>query len=421
MALQQILLPHIGDFADVAVIDVYIKEGDQIEIEDPIIALESAKAVTDIPSPFAGTIKKVHVKQGALVSEGSLLADIEVAEKVIEEPVKEEKKEAEKVVEKEVQQTEEIQVVETKPAEVEKPIISSPSKIYHATPSLRLYARELGVDLALVTATGPNGRILREDVQKVVKAALQGTTPSFSLLELEDFSKYGEIENIELSRIQKISGPHLQKGWQNIPLVTQYDEADVTELDAFRKSLKAELAKEEIRLSILPFIVKAVVYALKQYPTLNSSLDQTNGQIIVKKYYNIGVAVDTPDGLVVPVIKNADTKGVKEIAVELSEISERARKGRLKADDISGASFSISSLGGIGGSFFTPLVNPPEVAILGVSKISKQAKYQDGEFVPRDILPLSLSYDHRVVDGALGVRFTTYLAQLLSDVKRLLL
>lgn len=417
MALKQILLPHIGDFTDVAVIDVYIKEGDQIEVEDPLIALESAKAVTDIPSPYGGTIKKVYVKQSNLVSEGSLLADIEIDAQKVEEPIKEE----EKFVEKEVQQTKETEVVETKATEVEKPIISLPNKIYHATPSLRLYARELGVDLALVTATGPNGRILREDVQKVVKTALQGTTVSFSPLELEDFSKYGEIENIQLSRIQKISGPHLQKGWQNIPLVTQYDEADVTELDAFRKNLKDELAKEEIRLSILPFIVKAVVHALKAYPTLNSSLDLANGQIIIKKYYNIGVAVDTPDGLVVPVIKNADKKGIKEIAVELSQISERARMGRLKADDINGSSFSISSLGGIGGSFFTPLVNPPEVAILGVSKITKKPVYKEGEFVARDILPLSLSYDHRVVDGALGLRFTTYLAQLLSDVRRILL
>ncbi len=420
MATKQITVPNIGDFSDVSIIDVYVKEGDSVAVEDPIIALESAKAVTDIPSPFEGTITKVHVASGDTVSEGSILADIEVAEAA------QEIKEETKPTEKEVEVKEEVK--ETK---VEEPIVtqevavvsSTPQAQYHATPSLRKYARELGVDLGNVIATGPNGRILKTDVQKLVKKALAGGvgTPMAQEFELEDFSKYGEIENQTLSRIQKISGPHLQRSWQTIPLVTQFDEADVTELEAFRKSIKDELAKEGVRVSILPFIVKAVVNALKEFPAVNSSLDSKNSQIILKKYYNIGIAVDTPDGLIVPVIKNADKKSVKELAVEMADLGSKAREGKLKADDLSGASFSISSLGGIGGTHFTPIVNPPEAAILGVAKMAKKPTFNGETFVPRDILPFSLSYDHRVIDGALGARFTTYLAKLLTDMKRVLL
>lgn len=420
MATKQITVPNIGDFSDVSIIDVYVKEGDSVAVEDPIIALESAKAVTDIPSPFEGTITKVHVASGDTVSEGSILADIEVAEAA------QEIKEETKPTEKEVEVKEEVK--ETK---VEEPIVtqevavvsSTPQAQYHATPSLRKYARELGVDLANVIATGPNGRILKTDVQKLVKKALAGGvgTPMAQEFELEDFSKYGEIENQTLSRIQKISGPHLQRSWQTIPLVTQFDEADVTELEAFRKSIKDELAKEGVRVSILPFIVKAVVNALKEFPAVNSSLDSKNSQIILKKYYNIGIAVDTPDGLIVPVIKNADKKSVKELAVEMADLGSKAREGKLKADDLSGSSFSISSLGGIGGTHFTPIVNPPEAAILGVAKMAKKPTFNGETFVPRDILPFSLSYDHRVIDGALGARFTTYLAKLLTDMKRVLL
>ena len=420
MATKQITVPNIGDFSDVSIIDIYVKEGDSVAVEDPIIALESAKAVTDIPSPFEGTITKVHVASGDTVSEGSILADIEVAEAA------QEIKEETKPTEKEVEVKEEVK--ETK---VEEPIVtqevavvsSTPQAQYHATPSLRKYARELGVDLGNVIATGPNGRILKTDVQKLVKKALAGGvgTPMAQEFELEDFSKYGEIENQTLSRIQKISGPHLQRSWQTIPLVTQFDEADVTELEAFRKSIKDELAKEGVRVSILPFIVKAVVNALKEFPAVNSSLDSKNSQIILKKYYNIGIAVDTPDGLIVPVIKNADKKSVKELAVEMADLGSKAREGKLKADDLSGSSFSISSLGGIGGTHFTPIVNPPEAAILGVAKMAKKPTFNGETFVPRDILPFSLSYDHRVIDGALGARFTTYLAKLLTDMKRVLL
>jgi pyruvate dehydrogenase E2 component (dihydrolipoamide acetyltransferase) len=260
-------------------------------------------------------------------------------------------------------------------------------------------------------------------VKSVLKNGSVASTPvSF---ELEDFSVYGEIERKPLTRIQKISGPHLQRSWQTIPLVTQFDEADVTDLETFRHTLKEEMARvpkeQQVKISILPFIVKAVTAALDAYPELNSSYDGASGELIIKKYRHIGIAVDTPDGLMVPVLRDADKKGVKEIAAELSLLGEKARNGKLGTKDISGASFSISSLGGIGGTMFTPIINPPEAAILGVSKITKKPMWNGKEFVPRDMLPLSLSYDHRVIDGALGARFVTYLSSLLGDIKRILL
>ncbi|MDD3823882.1 MAG: 2-oxo acid dehydrogenase subunit E2, partial [Sphaerochaetaceae bacterium] len=292
--------------------------------------------------------------------------------------------------------------------------------IYYATPSLRQYARELGVELSSVKGSGPNGRILKEDVQALVKSALKGNSIAPAQFELEDFSAYGEIERKKLSRIQKISGPHLQRSWQTIPLVTQFDQADVTELELFRKKMNEELAAEGVKLSILPFIVKAVTGALKKFGEFNSSYDGAAGEIILKHYYHIGIAVDTPDGLMVPVLRDADKKGIKELAIELADLGKRAREGKLKPKDISGASFSISSLGGIGGTAFTPIINPPEVAILGVSRMSTQPLWNGKEFVPREVLPLSLSYDHRVIDGALGARFSTYLVSLLEDIRRTL-
>ncbi|MGI6433265.1 MAG: 2-oxo acid dehydrogenase subunit E2 [Sphaerochaetaceae bacterium] len=421
MANKQILVPDLGGFSDVAVIEVYVSVGDTIALDDPIIALESAKAVTDIPSPFEGTITAVHIKAGDTASMGTLLADIDVVQK-------EEKPPQPPLEKPEIQKEAVIEVAP--PKAIEKPPLvqsevtgtQSLGAVYHATPSLRQYARELGVDLALVEGSGPAGRILKEDVQKLVKRALAGG-PSLAAtaVELEDFSVYGEIENVELSRIQKISGPHLQRGWQTIPLVTQYDTADVTDLEAFRLSIREEMQALGIRVSLLPFIMKATVHALKRYPELNASFDVAANQLIVKKYWNIGVAVDTPDGLVVPVIKQVDTKSVSEIAAELASVSTRAREGKLKAADISGSSFSISSLGGIGGTAFTPLINPPEVAILGVSKLTKMPQWNKESFVPRDMLPLSLSYDHRVIDGATGVRFLTYLSSVLAQMSRILL
>jgi pyruvate dehydrogenase E2 component (dihydrolipoamide acetyltransferase) len=436
MATKQILVPDIGDFSDVAIIDVYISEGDVIEVDDPVIALESAKAVTDIPSPYAGTIKKVHVKEGDLVSKDSLLADIEVeeAEQKQEETDKKVETQHEEIVEQPQEETgkeedKEPQKEEKEEAPPKKAPVNAqqPGAVYHATPSVRQYARELGVELSSVEGSGPHGRITREDVQQLVKSVLKnGSVASTPVsFELEDFSVYGEIERKPLTRIQKISGPHLQRSWQTIPLVTQFDEADVTDLETFRHTLKEEMARvpkeQQVKISILPFIVKAVTAALDAYPELNSSYDGASGELIIKKYRHIGIAVDTPDGLMVPVLRDADKKGVKEIAAELSLLGEKARNGKLGTKDISGASFSISSLGGIGGTMFTPIINPPEAAILGVSKITKKPMWNGKEFVPRDMLPLSLSYDHRVIDGALGARFVTYLSSLLGDIKRILL
>lgn len=433
MAIKQIVIPDIGDFEDVPIIDVYIKVGDVIASEGSVVALESEKAVLDVPSPYAGTITKVLLKEGDTVSKGSVVAEIEVASEEVEQsPAKETEKE---------QPTEPKE--EPKPEvaeEVEKPIEvtekqeriteffneQAPGAVYHATPSLRKYARELGVDLAKVKGSGPNGRILHEDVQALVKKALSGigtASASFGKIELEDFSKYGKTERKKLTRIQKISGPHLQKSWQIIPHVTQYDEADVTELEALRITIKEEMKKsnDPVSISILAFIVKAVVAALKKFPEMNASFDEDSGELILKHYYHIGIAVDTPEGLIVPVLRDADTKSVTDIARELASLSQKARERKLRPEDLSGGSFSISSLGGIGGTAFTPLINPPQVAILGVSRLSKKPVWNGKEFVARDILPFSVAYDHRVIDGADGVRFTTYLASLLGDLRRVLL
>ncbi len=439
MATKQIVIPDIGDFEDVAIIDVYVKVGDTVAVEDSVVALESEKAVIDIPSPFAGTITKILIKEGDLVSKDSPVMEIEVASEG--ETEKEEAASTEEAPKKEEKEVPKEKVEEKKPEkapEAEQPKPESktepktdlvneqkPGSVYHATPSLRKYARQLGVELAKVVATGPNGRILHEDVQALVKKALTsgGGSASFGKIELEDFSKYGEIERQKISRIQKISGPHLQKSWQIIPHVTQYDEADVTELEALRKSLKAEFKKgdDPVSISILSFIIKAVVAALMKFPEMNASFDEDSGELILKRYYHIGIAVDTPEGLIVPVLKDADKKSITDIARELMSISERARDRKLRPDDLAGGSFSISSLGGIGGTAFTPIINPPQVAILGVARMAKKPVWNGEAFVPRDILPFSVAYDHRVVDGAAGVRFTTYLASLLSDMRRVLL
>lgn len=454
MATKQILIPDIGDFQEVAIIDVYIKVGDTVASEGSVVALESEKAVIDIPSPYAGKITKVLVKEGDLVSKGSPVAEIEVTSEG--EPDQEEKKSSEVAPpKKEIEQPKEIETEkeDNKPDEValapkpEQPkreenpeekqvqkqegLVSDlvneqvPGSVFHATPSLRKYARELGVELSMVVGTGPHGRILHEDVQALVKKALRGKerSASFGKIELEDFSKYGEVERKKISRIQKISGPLLQKSWQTIPHVTQFDEADVTDLEILRKSLKAEMKKGEdaVSISILSFIIKALTVALKKFPEMNASFDEDSGELILKHYYHIGIAVDTPEGLIVPVLKDADKKSITEIAKELVSISERARDRKLKGEDLSGGSFSISSLGGIGGTAFTPIINPPQVAILGIARLAKKPVWNGEGFVPRDILPFSVAYDHRVIDGAAGVRFTTYLASLLGDLRRVLL
>ncbi|MCF7934663.1 MAG: 2-oxo acid dehydrogenase subunit E2 [Spirochaetia bacterium] len=413
MAITQILVPDIGDFTDVEIIELYISPGDVIEKDAPLIALESAKAVLDIPSPHAGTIQELFVEEGSLVSKGTPIASIETEEEGSPAAQQQENPEPE-------------QTTSQPPGPQSEP--QQPGAVYHATPSVRRYAREQQVPLSAVTGTGVHGRILKEDVDKVKASAQQSPGPAERPIEPEvrpiepEARKSEGDEHVALSRIQRLSGPHLQKSWQTIPHVTQFEHADVTDLDGFRRSIREEVEKTEgVKLNILPFVIKALTAALKRYPSLNSSYDSEQQELILKHHYHIGVAVDTPEGLVVPVIHDADTKSVVQIALELQQVSDRARKGRLSMDDITGGTCSISSLGGIGGTAFTPIINAPETAIIGLSRIEKQPRWDGQQFIPRDMLPLSVSYDHRAIDGATGARFTVYLAELLSDIRRTLL
>jgi len=440
----EVKVPDIGDFKDVPVIEVLVKPGDAVKKDDSLITLESDKATMEVPAPSSGTVREIRVKVGDKVSEGVAILTMEGADgKAAPAPTPAATR-AEAPAPK----------APSKPAPTAAPVVppqpSAPpaqasqapvpppmptaheegAHPAHASPGVRRFARELGVDVGLVTGSGPKGRILKEDVQGFVKQAMAGgggamARPSGggSLTDLGlpawpkvDFAKFGPIEAKPLSRIQKISGPALARNWVMIPHVTQFDEADITELEAFRAKVNEENAKAGIKVTPLAFLIKAVVAALKKYPTLNSSLDGDN--LILKQYWNIGFAADTPNGLVVPVVKNADQKGVIEIAKETSELAAKARDGKLGPADMQGGTFSISSLGGIGGTSFTPIVNAPEVAILGVSKAAMKPVWNGKEFAPRLMMPLSLSYDHRVVDGALGARFTSYLAQVIADLRR---
>ncbi len=422
MAKITIEVPDIGEFTDVPVIDVYIKAGDEISPDDALISLESAKAVMDVPSTEGGTVLEVVVKEGDKVSQGDKIAVIEAAEteKAQEEEPEDEEKPEE--TEEPAEQKEKPVEKEEKPSEKEVPVNrQEPGAVHHATPSTRQFARRVGVDLSSVKGTGEKGRILTEDVETYIKASLKSGGGAFSLPAIPeaDFSSFGPVEEHELTRIQKISGPHIHKSWVGVPHVTQYDEADVTELEEFRRSLRDQGEKH----SILSFVIPAVVRALKEFPDFNASLHSSGERVIRKKYYHIGIAVDTPQGLVVPVLKDADTKSIGEITGSLRELSDRAREGKLKPSDIQGGSFSISSLGGIGGTGFTPIINVPEAAILGLSRIEKKPRWDEARqaFVPRLVLPFSVSYDHRVIDGASGARFAVYLGSLLSDIRRVLL
>lgn len=443
---RDVLVPDIGEFGGVEVIEVMVSEGDSIDVEDSLVTLESDKASMEIPSPLAGVVSTLLVKKGDRVSEGDLLLKVKITaakptgEVVVDQPGAPPAVAAE--------ETEEVQAPAPKPNwdEVgdsarrpgdkesrQPPVLARPSDLGgrtpHASPSVRRFARELGADLVQIVGTGAKQRITKEDVQNFIKQALRGGAPSAapaSPMQLPavpeiDFSKFGAIEEKPLSRIKKLSGAHLSACWLNVPHVTQHDEADITSLEAFRNEQKGIAAKQDIRLTFLPFLMKAVVGALRELPAFNSSLSADKSSLIFKKYFHIGVAVDTPSGLVVPVVRNVDRKGVLELAAELMVISARARDGKLSPSDMQGGCFSISSLGGIGGSAFTPIVNAPEVAILGVSKSSIKPVWDGKEFQPRLMLPLSLSYDHRVIDGAMAARFTTVLSEYLSDIRRLLL
>ncbi|HET9734961.1 MAG TPA: dihydrolipoyllysine-residue acetyltransferase [Burkholderiales bacterium] len=423
-------VPDIGDFKEVEVIEVLVKPGDTVAKEQSLITLESDKATMEIPSPAAGVVQELRVKTGDKVSEGVailvLKADGAAAPAVAAPAAASPASPALVPVAAAVVAATPLPPVPREPREATQ---SKP----HASPSVRKFARELGVDLARVKGSGPKARIVHADVQAYVKgalAAVPAATPvaksgalPFNLPAWPDvdFAKFGPVEVKPLTRLQKLSGPNLHRNWVSIPHITQFDEADITDLEAFRKSNTAETEKQGFKLTMLAFLIKACVTALRQHPHFNSSLERSGESLVVKKYYNIGVAVDTPDGLVVPVVRDADRKGVFEVARELADISKLARDKKLKPGDMQGGTFSISSLGGIGGTAFTPIINAPEVAILGVSKSALRPVWDGKAFVPRLMLPLSLSYDHRVIDGAAAARFTAYLASVLGDIRRTLL
>lgn len=423
MGIKNITVPDIGGAADVDVIEVLVKPGDHVKVDSPLITLESDKATMEVPSSDEGVVKEVKIKVGDKVAQGSLILLLETAS-------------AEKTTEKTSEKTEKIESAPAKtapPAVVNEPVAQSGTVIpagsdsadVHAGPLVRKIAREFGIDLSLVPRTGPKDRILKEDIQAYVKSRLSQTPATVGsglpTAPAVDFSQFGEVTTEPLSRIKKISGKNLHRNWVLIPHVTQFGDADITELEAFRAAQKTTLEKQGVKLTPLVFIMKAVVAALKAFPKFNASLDPAGENLIMKKYFHIGVAVDTPDGLVVPVIRDVDKKGLIDLAKELAIVSEKARNKQLTAKEMQGGSFSISSLGGIGGTAFTPIVNLPEVAILGVSKASHKPVYENGQFVPRLMLPLSLSYDHRVVDGADGARFIVHLTNVLSDIRNLLL
>ncbi len=443
MATREIRLPDIGEFEDVEVIEVLVAPGDRVEVEQSLIVLESDKASMEIPSPWAGVITEMRVSVGDPAFEQMPIGKMEVDEK--EEAAPASTASAPRAA---AASAAEIAPAETtadpvaagavaaaaaeapSPADMAPYTVESELPQAHASPSVRRLARELGVDLRLVPGSGRKGRILKEDLQGYVKASLrQGTggggVPIAGVnvaapVEI-DYSKFGPTEVAPLNRIRKISAANLHRSWVTVPHVTQFDEADVTDLEAFRKERQPEAQEQGVKLTFLPFIVKACVAALRRMPQFNASLDATGENLVLKHYYHIGVAVDTERGLVVPALRDADRKGLFEMAAELQELSARARDRKLRPEHLQGGSFSISSLGGIGGTKFTPIVNHPEVAILGVSRMEWRPVYQDGEFVPRRILPLSLSYDHRVIDGADAARFTRLLAAYLSDMRRILL
>jgi pyruvate dehydrogenase E2 component (dihydrolipoamide acetyltransferase) len=450
-ALVDIKVPDIGDFADVEVIEVMVKPGDPVRVDDSLITIESDKASMEVPSTQAGIVKEIRVKIGDKVSEGSPIVVIEAAAAADGNPAaapaaKSAPGPTLAVVKKPAlapaqapQQTKPTTGSESAPPAPDKPDRSEPARPQsvdrpdehrpHASPAVRKFARELGVDLHAVKGSGLNGRIFRSDVQKFVKStvAARGRAAGTGMgagLELApwpkiDFAKFGEIETRPLSRIRRISKANLARNWVMIPHVTQFDEADVTELEALRHELGETHAKDGTRITMLAFVLKALVRVLTEYPEFNSSLDGDN--LIFKKYFHFGFAADTPEGLMVPVIRDVDKKGVAEIARETAALAQAAREGKLKMADIQGGCFTVSSLGGIGGTAFTPIINAPEVAILGLSRLARKPVWQDGAFVPRLMLPLSLAYDHRVIDGALAARFVTYLSAILSDMRRALL
>jgi len=426
--LTEVKVPDIGDFADVPVIEIHVARGDAVAPEDPLVTLESDKATMDVPSPVEGVVQELRVSLGDTVSEGTVLLlvseadaqDAAVAASELAEPAA---SEAAAVQD---------EIAAATPAPAEAPAApATDGGVLYAGPGARRLARELGVDLASVRGTGRKGRILKSDVEAASKGAAEapaaaaapaagtGVGLDIPAWPKVDFEKFGPVERVALSRIKRISGPALHRNWVSIPHVTHNDEADITDLEAFRKRTNDEIAKSGVKLTMVALLLKAVIPALQRFPELNSSLE--GDELVLKRYYHIGFAADTPQGLVVPVIKDVDQKGLVDIAGELTELSGKAREGKLGPSDMAGGTFTISSLGGLGGTSFTPIVNAPEVAILGVTRSATKPIWTGSEFVPRLMVPLSLSYDHRVIDGALAARFTTYLVSVLSDLRRVLL
>ena len=431
----EVKVPDIGDFGDIPVIEICVKVGDTVSVDDALVTLESDKATMDVPSSVAGIVKEIKVSLGDRLSQGAVVAVVEAAGVAASAPVAETKPAAPDLPA--AAPTAAPAVATPAPAAapvtaVAPPVSVQPAAGAHASPSVRQFARELGVDLSKVTSSGPKGRIIKEDITAFVKGVMKAgpalaAAPSGASLgggldllpwPKVDFSKFGPIETQPLSRIKKISGQNLARNWVMIPAVTYHEDADITDLEAFRVAMNKENEKSGSKITMLAFIIKACELALKKFPEFNSSLDGEN--LVLKKYFNIAFAADTPNGLVVPVIKNVDQKSVSQLAVECGELAKKARDGKLGPADMSGACFTISSVGGIGGTYFSPIVNAPEVAILGVSKSAMKPVWNGTEFVPRLILPLSLSADHRVIDGALATRFNAYLAQLLADMRRAL-
>ena len=473
MAQERIAVPNIGDSRDVDVVEVLVKPGDKVEQEQTLIVLESEKASMDVPSPRAGVVKEVSIKVGQKASEGTAILVLETdddasagAEPATKEPATKEPAQESQAAQADAQADAEEDAQADKAARAEPAVQKAPApaaapssaeergpqrqtrtlpptpelqrsaqpepteapthaaQLPYASPAVRRFGRELGVDLTRVTGSARGGRITKEDVQRYVKQTLSAPSGGVSALSIGegpeiDFTQFGPITTQPLTKIQRLTGKNLHRSWVTIPHVTQFDEADITELEAFRKQIRSE--QPELKLTLVTFFMKALVHALKRMPRFNASLDKSGENLVLKQYFHVGVAVDTPNGLVVPVIRDADRKGLAELAKELESVSERARARRLSPGDMQGASMTISSLGGIGGTAFTPIINPPEVAILGVSRARHAPVYRDGAFVPRLICPLSLSYDHRVIDGADGARFTSILRELLSDIRQLLL
>jgi pyruvate dehydrogenase E2 component (dihydrolipoamide acetyltransferase) len=423
LAIKNITVPDIGGATDVIVIEVLVKPGDAVKFDAPLLTLESDKATMEVPSSDEGVVKEVKIKVGDKVSQGSVILSLETTQA----------SDTPKQPETSQSKASPVSPLASSAPPVIKPESNTGASVMaeshytgglHAGPVVRKIAKEFDIDLSLIKPTGPKQRILKEDIQNYVKTRLAQATATGAGLPaapVVDFTKFGAIETQPLSRIQKLSGKNLHRNWLLVPHVTQFGDADITELEAFRVEQKAILEKQGVKLTPLIFIMKAITSALKVFPKFNASLDANGENLILKKYFHIGIAVDTPDGLVVPVIRDVDKKGLLDLAKELSVVSEKARNKQLTANDMQGGCFSISSLGGIGGTAFTPIVNVPEVAILGVSKAVHKPIYQQGQFIPRLMLPLSLSYDHRVIDGADGARFITYLATMLNDTRNLLL